>query len=101
VVTTNSQTAVSWSTWQEIGAVVTHRRHLRRTTTIALVVGSVFFAMNQLAVVLSGEATLVIWLKVALTYLTPFCMSNFGILTATRRQRENARGCQTIAEGIQ
>jgi hypothetical protein len=91
MVTTNCQTAVSWSTWKEIGTVVTHRRHVRRTTAIALVVGSVFFTMNQLAAVLSGEATVVIWLKVALTYLTPFCMSNFGILTATRRPREDAR----------
>ena len=88
---TDSQATVGWSTWREIGAVVMCPRHLRRTTAIALLIGSIFFAMNQLAVVLSGDATPVIWLKVALTYLTPFCMSNFGILTATRRPRADAR----------
>jgi hypothetical protein len=101
MVSTNSQATVSWSSWQEIGAVVTHRRHLRRTTTIALLVGSMFFAMNQLPAVVSGEATAVIWLKVALTYLTPFCMSNFGILTATRRPREDALDSRPVAARIQ
>jgi hypothetical protein len=77
-----------------------HRRHLRRTITIALLVGTIFFAMNQLGPVLAGEATPVTWLKVALTYLTPFCMSNFGILTATRRPREDALDRRPIAAGI-
>ena len=53
-------------------------------------VGSVFFAMNQLTVVLAGHATPLMWLKVALTYLTPLCVSNVGILTATRRPSEIA-----------
>jgi hypothetical protein len=67
-----------------MAAVVTHPKHLTRTVTVALSVGTVFFVMNQLPVVLAGSATPLTWLKVALTYLTPFCMSNFGILTATR-----------------
>ncbi len=65
-------------------------RHLKRTVTIALTVGTVFFVMNQLTVVLAGHATPVMWLKVALTYMTPLCVSNVGILTATRRPSEIA-----------
>lgn len=73
----------SWSDWREAAAVVIHRRNLKRTVTVALCVGTLFFAINQAAAILAGQATLTTWLKVAITYLTPFCMSNFGILTAT------------------
>jgi hypothetical protein len=77
-----------WSEWREAAAVVTYRPHLRRTVAVALCVGTVFFAMNQAAAILAGEATTLTWLKVAITYLTPFCMSNFGILTTTHTPRE-------------
>jgi len=87
---TASDAAPHWSEWRDMAAVVTHHRHLKRTVTIALTVGTVFFAMNQLTVVLTGHATALTWLKVALTYLTPFCMSNFGILTATREPASQA-----------
>jgi hypothetical protein len=82
-----------------MAAVVRYRPHLKRTVTVALTVGTVFFAMNQLTVVLAGNATALTWLKVALTYLTPFCMSNFGILTATRQSRESRLGRSPSAAG--
>lgn len=63
-----------------------HRPHLKNTTYTALGVGAVLFAINQLDVVLRGEATLTVWLKGALTFLVPFCVSNVGILVATRRK---------------
>jgi hypothetical protein len=65
--------------------VVAHPPHLRRTVTIALVVGTVLFAINQLDVVLRGDADAWVWLKVGLTFLVPFCVSNLGILIASRR----------------
>jgi hypothetical protein len=58
---------------------------VKRTVPIALIVGTVFFAMNQLGVILDGRATAVVWIKAALTYLTPLLVANFGILSATRR----------------
>jgi hypothetical protein len=39
-------------------------------------------------VVLAGRATLGLWLKAGLTYLVPFCVSNWGILVATRRSQK-------------
>ena len=47
-----------------------------------MIVGTVLFAINQLDIVLRGVATPVVWLKIALTYLVPFCVSNLGILIA-------------------
>jgi hypothetical protein len=81
-----SGTATSWSSAQEIPVVVLAPQHLRKTVSIALVVGSAFFAMNQLGVILSGHATGLIWLKVALTYVTPLVVSNYGVLSATQRR---------------
>ena len=64
--------------------VVLHPPHLRKTVTIALVVGSVLFCINQLDVVLRGDATTAVWIKSAVTYLVPFCVSNAGVLVASR-----------------
>jgi hypothetical protein len=65
--------------------VVLAPQHLKRTVSVALIVGTAFFAMNQLGVILDGRATTAVWLKAVLTYLTPLVVSNFGVLSATRR----------------
>ena len=72
-------------TWREAAAIVLTRRNLKRTLTIASIVGSVFFTMNQLGVILAGDAGAIVWLKVAMTYLTPLIVSNLGVLSATRQ----------------
>jgi hypothetical protein len=48
-------------------------------------VGTILFAINQLDVVLRGDATAVVWVKAAVTYHVPFAVSNAGVLVATRR----------------
>jgi hypothetical protein len=81
----------TWATWREALAVVRYRPHLLRTIRVALLVGTIIFAINQLdVVVLRHKATLATYLKCGLTYLVPFCVSNYGILVATRR-REDAQ----------
>ena len=79
--------APTWRTWREALQVCLHRPHLRSTARIALIIGTILFAINQLDVVLAGKATPGVWLKTALTYLVPFCVSNWWILVATRRPR--------------
>jgi hypothetical protein len=79
--------APTWTTWREALGVCLHRPHLRSTARIAVVIGTILFAINQLDVILAGKATLAVWLKAGLTYLVPFCVSNWGILVATRRPR--------------
>ena len=75
-----------WATWREALAVVLYRPHLRKTILVALIVGTIIFAINQLDVVLRHKATVVTYVKCAVTYLVPFCVSNYGILIATRRK---------------
>jgi hypothetical protein len=74
----------TWTTWREAVGVICHRPHLRSTVTIALVVGTVLFCINQLDVVVQGDATTVVWAKSAVTYLVPFAVSNAGVLVASR-----------------
>jgi hypothetical protein len=80
-----NESAPTWSTRRELVDVVLAPQHLKRTLSVALIVGTAFFAMNQLGVILAGQATALVWLKAALTYLTPLLVSNFGLLSATRR----------------
>jgi hypothetical protein len=77
--------ANTWGNWREAVTVVRAPRNVRRTLCIALTVGSVFFAMNQLGAILAGTAGAIVWLKAAMTYLTPLIVSNVGVLSATRR----------------
>lgn len=80
----------TWSTWDELLGVITAPSNLKRSITIALVIGTLFVAMNQLELILSGSATFMVWLKVGLTYLTPLCVSNLGILSATHRRTDES-----------
>jgi hypothetical protein len=57
------------------------RRHLRRTARIALVVGVVLTAINQLDVILRGDATATTWVKCGLNFVVPFIVSNLGLLS--------------------
>ena len=76
----------TWSDWRGIPAVCLHAGHLRKTVAVALIVGTVLFFINQFDVMLAGHATTLTWVKVALTYTVPFCVSNYGVLVATRRR---------------
>jgi hypothetical protein len=62
--------------------------HLRRTLTIALVVGTILTAINQADVFIRGDATLVTWIKTGLNYCVPFVVSNLGLLAGKRAERQ-------------
>lgn len=66
-------------------AIILRADNLRQTVAVALVVGTVLFVINQLDSVIAGRATAATWTKVALTYLVPFCVANYGLLVGQRR----------------
>lgn len=80
------ETTPTWGSPSEIPRVVLHRPHLRRTLLTTAIVGTVLFGINQADVVMGGDATVVTWLKIGLTYLVPFVVSNLGVLFATQRR---------------
>jgi hypothetical protein len=66
-------------------AVIFKADNLRRTVAVALVIGTVLFVINQLDSVIAGRANAATWAKVALTYLVPFSVANYGLLVGQRR----------------
>lgn len=66
-------------------AIIFRTDNLRRTVGVAVVVGTVLFVINQLDIVVAGRAGSGTWAKVALTYLVPFCVANYGLLIGERR----------------
>lgn len=79
---------MTWSNWRGALRVIAHGPHLKRTASVALVVGTILFSINHLDEVLRSQATREVWVKGAVTYLVPFCVSNIGVLVGTRRPRE-------------
>jgi hypothetical protein len=61
--------------------------NLRRTVRIALVVGTILTLINQADVLLKGEATLLIAVKIPLNYVVPFIVSNLGVISGARTER--------------
>jgi hypothetical protein len=64
--------------------------HLRTTLKIALVVGCVLTAINQLDVFLRGDATAATFVKTALNFCVPFVVSNLGLLAGKRPEVRGA-----------
>jgi hypothetical protein len=57
---------------------------LSRCIPIALVVGTLLSLINQGTVLLDGQATKATWVRVALNYLVPFCVSSAGFFSSQR-----------------
>jgi hypothetical protein len=64
------------------------RDHLRRTIMIALVVGTILTLINQLDVIVKGEADTLTWVKSGLNYCVPFIVSNLGLLAGKRAEAD-------------
>ncbi len=57
---------------------------MRRTVTIALIVGTLLTLINQGDVIAAGDVDLAVGLKIAANYLIPWCVSSFGYISARR-----------------
>ena len=61
------------------------RPTLRRTARIAAVVGLALTGINEGDVLVRGDLSAAIGIKIALNFLVPFIVSNLGVLAGTRR----------------
>jgi hypothetical protein len=57
---------------------------MRRTVTVALVVGTLLTLINQGDHIASGELDLAVALKIVANYLIPWCVSSIGYIWARR-----------------
>ena len=71
--------------WRSAVAYCAEPAHLRRTVRIAFVVGLVLTAINQLDVLLRGDATTLTYVKCGLNFVVPFVVSNLGLLAGRAR----------------
>ena len=55
-----------------------------RAIRVALVVGTILVGINQSDVLLSGHLTVLVAVKIGLTYLVPFSVSTYSALAANR-----------------
>ena len=60
------------------------RPNLRRTCTIALIVGCVLTLINQGDVLVEGRARAATAVKIVLNFCVPFIVSNLGVITGSR-----------------
>ena len=67
-----------------LGCAVRYPSLLRRSTVIALIVGSVLIAINQGDALLAGRWDPALAWKVPLTYLVPFVVATWGALVNSR-----------------
>jgi hypothetical protein len=67
-----------------LGHALTHAPTLRRSAKIALLVGTVLFAINQLDVVIRGNVDGLVLAKIALTYCVPFAVATYAVLASAR-----------------
>jgi hypothetical protein len=68
------------------------RETVRRALTVAGIVGPILTVINQYDVLWRLEFSLRVWLKVALTFLVPYCVSSFSSARAYMEQEARKRG---------
>ncbi|MBT2452292.1 nitrate/nitrite transporter NrtS [Streptomyces sp. ISL-43] len=74
-----------------LGTVFSHAS-LAKCIPISLVVGTLLSLVNQGSVLFAGTATAVTWIRVAVNYAVPFCVSSAGFYGSRRAMwREHHR----------
>jgi len=66
-------------------ALAFERSVSRRAVKVAAVVGPILTVINQGDVLLHGPYSSRTWLKIALTFLVPYCVSTYASVQATRQ----------------
>jgi hypothetical protein len=72
---------------EEVIAIFRKPANLRRTSLVALIVGSVLTLINELDVFIAGRPTVLTTVKVALNFCVPFIVSNVGLVLGARAAR--------------
>jgi hypothetical protein len=78
----------SWTTAGQAVGLFCRGATLRTAAPVAIVVGTVLSLVNQLHVIVEGDATWVTWVRVAVNYTVPYVVASIGFLWACRAPRE-------------
>ena len=72
---------------KEYGASLFNREFMPTAFRVALVVGSVLFAINHGTALVRGNMTRDRWISAVLTYLVPYAVNIHGQYASSSRQR--------------
>ena len=82
-----SRPAPTWSTWPECCRLLVTGATFHTSIRVALVVGTILSVVNQVTVMVGGDATTATWVRVAFNYLVPDAVSGSGYLAPFRVER--------------
>lgn len=74
----------TWSSARVALRVAVRPGTLRRTVVIAAIVGTLLSVVNQADVIARGDTDTTTWIRIAMNYLVPLCVSTAGFLSACR-----------------
>lgn len=77
---------VLWTRRAEAITLILRGRTARTAGPIAAVVGTVVSLVNQGEVILTGQATSLTWVRIAVNYLVPFVVASLAYLSACRKR---------------
>lgn len=81
-------TPPSWTTARQAVGLFCRGATLRTAAPIAIIVGTVLSLVNQLHVIVDGDATWATWARIAVNYAVPYSVASIGFLSACRAPRE-------------
>ena len=76
----DSRVGCSWAKCKSALTVCCRPQHLKATGGVALLVGTWLTLVNQADVIVTQGIDIAVLLKVTVNYLTPFVVSNAGLL---------------------
>lgn len=71
--------------------IALRRDILQRSLKVGGLVGTILVAINQGDLIVNGPASDLVWWKIPLTYLVPYCVSTYAGVAAVRTQQSNSQ----------
>ena len=81
---TRAENVPVWSTRVDGCRLILRGVTFRTCSRVALVVGTILSVVNQGAVIASGDANRMTWVRVGVNYLIPFLVSSVGYIAPFR-----------------
>lgn len=78
----------SWTTASQALGLFCRGATFRTAAPIAIIVGTVLSLVNQLHVIIDGDATWATWVRIIVNYAVPYIVASIGFLSACRAPRE-------------
>ena len=76
-------------TWLAIAFEASVRK---RAIKVAMLVGSILAVINHGDALLSGDASAMVWIKIVLTFVVPYCVATFASVQAIRQRSGGLSG---------